>query len=779
MRLRTNFHLSFAAIIIVTLLVTLSALFNAKRSLNDLRTVVDHHVPFLELLSQSYNMLYDSIAVYDVFKNSQHVPYEKIYSYVNRVGNSIVQLQGMDNTNRINWSESTRILEELHSFVTNGAVTHPNMNSFSPENILQLKKKSRKILFQLRGSLRQSTFQMLESYGSKSLEPTVRNLFSLLFATNEVIEDYYSQDFLLTVKLAELLEKSKMYLNRLLRLQSEFVHTGASKKQLEEIIISLNRYKAAVFLFEDEKKLGVSGSSLAEIESHVNNAQLNAKHNLHELTNSTLANITTTQQQIIAENLKMQKIFIAGAIVGLILVGAILLTLTRVLIKSINTLVLGAESLALGNMEYRLKVGPKKEYLTRLTIAFNTMADTLQKREIEKTIYLERLNKAEKMEAIGLMAGGVAHDLNNILSGIVSYPELLLLKTPVNSELRRPLEAIRESGMRAAAIVSDLLAFARGTAIVKEIKNVNDLIVEYLDSPEHQKLLEQFPRVHFSIQLAPVSMYVSCSEIHVKKSIMNIIFNAFEAIHEQDDAVCSLDSKKISIKEDEALALGTGLVPGEYVVIRIRDNGNGISTEDIPHIFEPFYTKKKMGRSGTGLGLAIVYNSMREHHGSVVVESSTEGSQFMLYYPLCNCPPGNNVAGTEIDDLQSQSEEHILIVDDETSLRDIASQMLTSLNYKVHAVNSGEKAVQYLRNHSVDLVLLDMHMDPGMNGLMTYKKIIIQHPKQKAILASGYAESELVEKVFQYGIGGFINKPYSLVELGVAVKKELHGAGAS
>ncbi|MEN8257517.1 MAG: response regulator [Thermodesulfobacteriota bacterium] len=391
-------------------------------------------------------------------------------------------------------------------------------------------------------------------------------------------------------------------------------------------------------------------------------------------------------------------------------------------------------------------------------------------KEIDERVITEaKLQKAEKMEAIGLMAGGVAHDLNNILSGVVSYPELLLMQLPEEHELRRPITAIHESGLRAAAVVADLLTVARSVAKVREIVQVNNLILDYLASLEGKKLLSLYPGVKISTSLSPELANIFCSPVHVRKCLMNLVINGAEAL--------GIDGKIILKTENYALAeedSGKNLPAGDYVALMVIDNGPGIASADLEHIFEPFYTKKKMGRSGTGIGLAVVWNAMEDHGGQVSVASTDKGTTFSLLFPATKRQAPDAVFNVNTKELHGNGEQ-VLVVDDEPHQRDIASQILTLLNYTATTVSSGEDAVSYMAKNKADLVLLDMLMDPGINGRQTYEQILKEHPDQKAVIVSGFSESHEVKKAISLGAGGFIKKPYTLEELGLAIKKVLQG----
>ncbi|MCK5069040.1 MAG: response regulator, partial [Desulfocapsa sp.] len=394
--------------------------------------------------------------------------------------------------------------------------------------------------------------------------------------------------------------------------------------------------------------------------------------------------------------------------------------------------------------------------------------------EEKKIIEQERANaeikvqRSSKMEAIGLMAGGVAHDLNNILSGIVSYPELMLLKLESDSELGKMAKAIQDSGKRAALIVSDLLTVARGVATEKRVTNLNSLVQEYFESPEWELMRSYHPHVQCTQEYDFQLFNISCSSVHVKKSLMNLVNNGFEAMHGSGTIKITTHNQYV----DKPLARNQYMAKGEYVVLTVADNGPGISKKDAAHIFEPFYTKKKMGRSGTGLGLAIVWNTMDDHSGTVTLVSDEKGTVFTLYFPCVREEIAVLAEQRNIKDFKGNG-EFVLVVDDEEQQREIATKMLTVLGYKVDAVSSGEEAIEYVKKKKVDMLLLDMIMEPGINGRFTYERICQLYPKQKAIIASGYSETEDVKIAYSLGAGLFIHKPYSLSQLGMAVKHVL------
>ena len=386
----------------------------------------------------------------------------------------------------------------------------------------------------------------------------------------------------------------------------------------------------------------------------------------------------------------------------------------------------------------------------------------------EKMRLRDQLAKAQKMEAMGLMAGGVAHDLNNILSGIVSYPELLLMNLPEGSPLREPIKTIQESGMRAADVVEDLMTIARGVASSKEPLNLSTMVEEYLKSAEHLKLERTHSFVSFKTELDPDILNMSGSPTHIKKILMNLVANASEAIEGSGTVTISALNQYL----DKPLKGYEDVRTGEYTMLAVSDDGSGISPGDLERIFEPFYTKKVMGRAGTGLGLAVVWNTTQDYNGYINVNSSEKGTTFELYFPVTREEVAAEGEEVPLKDYLGHG-ERILVVDDDENQREIASGMLTQLGYNAESVSSGEDAIEYIKEHSVDLIVLDMVMPKGINGRKTYEEIIKIRPGQKAIIASGYAKSREMDIAQELGAGKYVKKPYILEKIGVAVKEEL------
>lgn len=412
--------------------------------------------------------------------------------------------------------------------------------------------------------------------------------------------------------------------------------------------------------------------------------------------------------------------------------------------------------------------------LTGEEAILTTLRDVTEKKrnERERKALEERLARSEKMEALGTLAGGVAHDLNNILGGMVGYPDLLLMELPEDSPLRRGILTIKHSGEKAAAIVQDLLTLARRGVPVMEPVGLNRIITDYLKSPEFQRLRSFHPGIRIETDLAPELLPIQGSSVHLSKAVMNLVSNAAEAM--PCGGVIRIETSNEYV--DTTIRGYDQVSEGEYIVLKISDTGVGIAQKDIKKIFEPFYTKKIMGRSGTGLGMAVVWGTVKDHKGYIDIESvEGKGTSFILYFPVSRSAVKPEDRKIPIEDYLARGET-ILVVDDVEEQRELASAMLRKLGYATETLASGEEAVEYLKEKPASLVILDMIMDPGIDGLETYRKIRELRPGQKAIIVSGFAETDRVREAQRLGAGQYLKKPYTLEKIAMAVRRELDKA---
>jgi len=381
----------------------------------------------------------------------------------------------------------------------------------------------------------------------------------------------------------------------------------------------------------------------------------------------------------------------------------------------------------------------------------------------------ERLQRAERMEALGLLAGGVAHELNNVLGILMGYSELLLFNIGEDSSTRPYVTKIMEAGERAAAVIEDMLTLARRGIQSRAVINLNILIRNYLKTPEFERNIALHPDIRIETALETELLNIMGAPVPFGKTIMNLISNALEAMPKGGLLTITTRNQYM----DRPIRGYDEIMEGDYSVFSVSDSGEGISAYDIKRIFEPFYTKKTMGRSGTGLGLSVVWGTVKDHNGYIDVQSEEgQGSIFTLYFPATRKEMHEEPVSGSVSEYTGHGET-VLVVDDVEEQRNLAAAMLKKLNYCATVVSSGEEALTYLREHKADLIVLDMIMDPGMDGLDTYRSIREIHPQQKAIIVSGFSETERVNAAQQIGAGAYLKKPYILEKLGRAIRTEL------
>jgi PAS domain S-box-containing protein len=387
----------------------------------------------------------------------------------------------------------------------------------------------------------------------------------------------------------------------------------------------------------------------------------------------------------------------------------------------------------------------------------------------ERRRLAERLQRSEKMEALGQLAGGVAHDLNNVLGILSGYSELLLDEIPEGSRSRDHVEKILQSTEKGAAIIQDLLTLARRGVVVSDVIDLNGIVSGFLKSPVFEKMKDYYPRVTFKIECDKNLPNIKGSPVHLEKTLMNLVSNAAESISGEGVVTLRTESRYL----DRPVRGYDEIKEGDYAVLTVSDTGMGIPEENREKIFEPFYTKKSMGRSGTGLGLAIVWGTVKDHNGYINVQTKIgEGTTFTLYFPVTW--EEMTVQQQKVPKERYRGKgESVLVVDDIAEQRDVASRLLTRLGYMVHAVSSGEEAVEYLKGNKVDILVLDMIMAPGIDGLETYRRVLEISPQQKAILVSGFSQTERVNEAQKLGAGAYVKKPYVMERIGSAIRDEL------
>ena len=330
---------------------------------------------------------------------------------------------------------------------------------------------------------------------------------------------------------------------------------------------------------------------------------------------------------------------------------------------------------------------------------------------------------------------------------------------------------IMKGGERAAAIVQDLLTLARRGVHTEKVINMNDIVTDFQKSPESLKMLSYYPNVEIKTNLEKGLLNIMGSPVHLSKTLFNLVCNAEESMPDMRGGLVTITTSNRYL--DKPIQGYDTIKEGDYVVLSVSDTGEGIPVADMKRIFEPFYTKKVMGRSGTGLGLSVVWGTVKDHNGYINVQSEEgKGTTLTLYFPVTRKEISVDQAAVSMLDYIGKGES-ILVIDDIQGQRDLACEMLKKLNYNVTSVSCGEEAVEYLQRGHADIIVLDMIMDPGIDGLDTYRKILEIHPGQKAVIVSGFSETDRVNQARELGAGAYIKKPYVLEILGMAIRKEL------
>jgi two-component system cell cycle sensor histidine kinase/response regulator CckA len=395
----------------------------------------------------------------------------------------------------------------------------------------------------------------------------------------------------------------------------------------------------------------------------------------------------------------------------------------------------------------------------------------------------ERLERAERMQSLGVLAGGVAHDLNNILGPLLMLPELVELDIARVaeqagadlSEMTEDLGVIRTAAGRASVIIKDLVALGRRGNVHLHVADVNTMVSRLIESDDFIALQKERPQVELTTNSCETELPARISESHLLRVLINLVTNAAEAI--DGNGVVAVSTHQVVL---DTQLIGLEVVPaGEYAVIRVADTGCGMSREDMAHIFEPFFTtKRETNRSGSGLGLSVVHGIMKDHEGYVNVTSTKrKGTTFDLYLPLHAALRSG--AAAESEEAPQGKGERVLVVDDEPVQRFMVRRALSALSYSVVETPNGREAVALFEkaksageDSPFDLVLLDMIMQEDFDGLTTFYEILKRFPKQKVIIVTGHAAEDRGRAAQELG-AGWLAKPYRASKLARSVRQKL------
>jgi two-component system cell cycle sensor histidine kinase/response regulator CckA len=378
--------------------------------------------------------------------------------------------------------------------------------------------------------------------------------------------------------------------------------------------------------------------------------------------------------------------------------------------------------------------------------------------------------QSQKMQAIGQLAGGVAHDFNNLLTAISGHCDLLMLRHDPGDPDYGDLEQINQNATRAASLVGQLLAFSRKQNLRLEVLDMRDTLSDLTH------LLNRLVGAQIVLNLKhdPQLMPVRTDRRQLEQVIMNLVVNARDAMNGLGGEI-TIETRNMKLKRD--LRRDRAIVPsGDYVLVKVSDNGSGIPSDKLPKIFEPFFTTKRTGE-GTGLGLSTAYGIVKQSGGFIFVDSEEgRGTTFTIFFPSFDRPIVEAVVAEKPSNVidTSLAEGVVLLVEDEAPVRAFASRALKLRGYQVLEADCAEEALSLLENQdlSVDIVVTDVVM-PGMDGPTWVRKAQESRPDMKVIFVSGYAEDSFGENQARIPHSIFLPKPFSLNDLTITVRQQL------
>jgi DNA-binding LacI/PurR family transcriptional regulator/signal transduction histidine kinase/ActR/RegA family two-component response regulator len=426
--------------------------------------------------------------------------------------------------------------------------------------------------------------------------------------------------------------------------------------------------------------------------------------------------------------------------------------------------------------------GPFRSEIALVLRGIHLNQDLVQETMLRERSVQERQATTKRMEALSVLAGGVAHDLNNALGPLVVLPDVILdelghLPIPPQqlADLRADVASIRTASQRAAQTIKDLLTLGRQGRMTRQELDLNDVVESCLSTKSARSVHRGNSRVGVAVDLCPEPLPMIGAESQLARAVGNLIRNAVEATTGEG----KIKVKTARIELNGPTGSYENIPPGSYAVLTVADQGCGIRPADLSRVFEPFFTTKAAGESsGSGLGLAIVHGVVKEHEGYIDVDSTPgEGTTFALYFPL------GQVSNLSAGPSKTLSRGHakILVVDDEVVQLDTYRRVLVRLGHQVEVAQSGLEAYDLFVKAApsgkspFDLVILDMVLGEKLDGLQVFELIQRLFPAQKAILASGHAPSARAEEAMRKGLP-WLTKPYDRETLAHAVEKALAGA---
>ncbi|HUD84648.1 MAG TPA: ATP-binding protein, partial [Candidatus Saccharimonadales bacterium] len=408
-----------------------------------------------------------------------------------------------------------------------------------------------------------------------------------------------------------------------------------------------------------------------------------------------------------------------------------------------------------------------KDRLARLGPAVRRALREVEERDQRRKIERQFI-EAQKMEVIGQLAGGVAHDFNNILAVIMGYSDLMIQKVDPDSEFKSYLETIRSSAERAAGLTRQLLIFSRKQTVQLVVLDINEAI-KGLD-----KMLQRLIDENIDLTILPGAQLgrVKADSGYVGQVLMNLAVNARDAMPK--GGKLTIATSNAALDENYAHA-HPGAIPGDYVMITVSDTGTGMTEEVKARMFEAFFTTKPKGK-GTGLGLATCQTIMQQSGGHIAVQSGLgQGTTFKIYFPRVDQPL--DVAACPRTGPTPRGTETLLVVEDEPTLRNLARSVLELQGYKVLSANNGQDALRIVRDHKgspIQLVITDVIM-PLMGGKVMAEWLRTANPELKILFTSGYTDDAVTQhELLAEGVE-FLPKPYTPAMLARKIREMLDG----
>ena len=386
------------------------------------------------------------------------------------------------------------------------------------------------------------------------------------------------------------------------------------------------------------------------------------------------------------------------------------------------------------------------------------------KQRKERSQLQREIERLQKFEGIGRVAGGVAHDFNNALGVIVGWAQLGYERAPMDSSFRDMFQKIRDQAQRSAGLTTQLLAFARRQVLQPRHLDLNKLTSETIS------LLRSVMGASIELRFSPAkdSVVVLADPTQMEQVLTNLCLNARDAMPDGGHLIVETQSMEIT---EEFSQKHSYAAPGRYIVIAVSDTGIGMGTATLDHIFEPFFTTKEPGK-GTGLGLATVYGIIKQHNGFVTVQSEiNKGTTFQVYLPASSSEPHPYASEGAPSPLGGN--ELILVAEDHDGLRELIRTTLENRGYRILLAANGEEAVRMFEEQkdAIDLLVMDVMM-PVLQGPEAYAKIQASHPDVPVIFTSGHA-SDLIASNSSIVEAVFLEKPYTPATLAQAVRKRL------